>query len=185
MFIALIMITGAAYAVNFVKEYDTNAPIPDDEWNQYRWQGEWTDFRTPGAGAVQNVNYKWGEAIQLPPGTAVQYNLIFPPTPGASYHVKHGIYRLFFYGDTTNAGVQQPVQISVYVDFDFIQIQKSVISPATNGHCGVIDVGWIDFSDENHTIPQPGAPGWHWIEIANLDQNFAIIIDEIVISTAN
>ena len=197
MFIVLIMITGAAYAVNFVKEYDTNAPIPDDEWIQYRWQGEWTDGRFGGAGAVAGATYKWGSAISIPPGGTVWYNLIYPPAPGALYHVKHGVYRLFFYADTTNGGVQSQVDIQVYVDNMMIQIDTStqipdpssgttgIQSPAANGHCGVIDVGWIDFSDENHTM-NPGP--WHFIEIINIDAHApprTIIIDEIVISTAN
>lgn len=189
--IITMLIIGGVMAVPYVREYDTNAPVADDEWNQYRWQGEAADFLLAGAVVVPGPLYKGGAAVSLPPGATAQYLLYYPPSPGATIHVKHGIYRMFFYADTTNApGVQTPVDISVYIDFDYIQIDTTtwgpagttgLQSPAANGHAGVIDVGLIDFSDEPHTIPL----NYHWIEISNIDGVDTIIIDEIVISTAN
>jgi hypothetical protein len=193
--IVMIMIASGAYGVVFIREYDTNAPVADDEWNQYRWPGEAWDGIGGGAAVVGGANYKGGQAIQLPPGGFVSYNLIFPPAPGATMHVKHGVYRLFLYASTnTTGGLSGLVHISVYVDFMFIQIDTTNIapytgvqSPAANGHCGVIDVGWIDFSDELHNrAPPPG--NYHWIEIANTGAGGnpnTITIDEVIISTAN
>ena len=184
-----IMITGTAYAVNFASEYDTNNPVSqDNEWNQYKWQAEGADVLQNGAVVTWPPNqlYDANHAVLMPPGSTVQYYLYLPGVQNSTIDVKWGIYRLFLFADTTNNDTQSSVNIHVYIDYDFIQIVKRITSPAAPGHCGVIDVGWIDFQDEPPTIGQnPPPQPCHVIEIANLDQQNQLIIDEIVISTAN
>ena len=185
--ISMMFITGVL-GVPFASEYDTNNVLSqDNEWNQYRWQAENADVFAGGAVVIgPNQLYDMNWALSLPPGASVQYYLYLPGVMGSTIDVKNGTYRLFLFADTTNGPNQMPVQISVYIDFDFIQIVTPVTSPAAPNHCGTINPGWINFQDEPRTIG--GAPPplpCHVIEIANLDPINTIIIDEITISTAN
>ena len=185
--ISMMLFTGVL-GVPFASEYDTNNVLSqDNEWNQYRWQAENADVFGGGAVAMgPNQVYDMDWFLVLPPGAWVQYWLYLPGVMGSTIDVKNGTYRLFLSADTTNGLIQTPVRISVYIDFDFIQIDTFVTSPAPPNHCGTINPGWINFQDEPRTIG--GAPPplpCHVIEISNLDGAFTIIIDEITISTAN